>query len=153
MMSDEDMAYYEELMTRDINTDEPILIEESSLGNLYMIITDDNEATTFATDKTIKRTITYYQEILGIKNELFKIHLTCNWTSDGSNSYIKNLHGAYEILAMGVSCSWDSNYTKWNSMSCTLGLDYSYNFGLLKGFVICYAWMELDYSAVSAGAY
>lgn len=148
-MSLEEMAFYEKVMSEELQVGETMILSQNGTETIYVEVIDENNMMTRSSSMTQSKVFKFYKTLLGIKKDLFQVTLTCYWTKDGQNSKITNLKGSYETLSSGVSCSWNGNYTKANDFLHTLGLDFTYNYGLSSGFVFFSGSMNLDMESIT----
>ena len=153
IMTEEDLAFFEFIMSTELKDGDIIILEKSPIESLYITVEDNSANMPRATFLSTTRTLTFTRSILGIQQKLFKVTLTCDWTKDGENSRIRKFQGQYETLALGVTCSWDENYCKYGSLISTLCLDFTYDFGLKSSFVFLSASISPDYNSLSISSY
>lgn len=75
---------------------------------LYVEIVEEQKTSLFrGYDNTSTTTFHFkYVNISGQTKDAFWVTLTCNWYSNGADSYIKKLTGKYIIKDNSFSCSW-----------------------------------------------
>ena len=137
-MSEEDRLYYENLMSNALTDGSIIVLNNNPFENLYIEVSDNNNNVMplAYTGKVTSKTLTWFQYVLGIRHDLFTVTLTCIWFEDGDNSYISSFSGEYKVLSISASCSWDVDYNFTSNFLQTVGLDFTYNFGFGKGFIL-----------------
>lgn len=131
-MSQEQIELYEKILSQDeLQVGDVIVLYQTEDEMLYAEVTESSKMARGAEVKS--KTFLLSRSILGFTQDMLSLTVKCNWISDGVNSKITSFDGSYEILASGVSCSWDNNYEHKTDLFCALCLEYSY--GSTAGYI------------------
>lgn len=140
-LSEAEIEYIENLMFREYKSGDIIILKESLFETFYVEVFDDTTADEdgimpVSSYVTETKKFVFAKTVLGVKQQLFSVKLTCYWIDNGQNSSIINLKGTYSIIAAGVTCSWDPTYSFSSDFLHTICLDYTYNYGRSNGALI-----------------
>lgn len=132
-MSQEQIELYEKLLSQNqLQEGDVIVLYQTEDEILYAEVTDSSSKMTRGAEVT-SQTFLLSRSILGFTQDLLSLTVKCNWISDGVNSKIIDFGGTYKKFALGVSCSWNSNYEVKGDLMWVLSLDYSY--GSTTGYI------------------
>lgn len=104
-----------------------VVIFDNGTEKWSIKLISEQESKTRATNRVAEKVYVFEHEVFFVTVDAFKVTLRCDWTEDGDNSKINNLHGEYEILNSLFSCEWIGSSALETSHS--LDLKGSYKFG------------------------